>query len=571
MAAQAVLIGETIAGMKKAINRREDASDSDDSIHQPTNRGNKLMRKAHFVREGQLDLPNGPRVYKRVRAGVGDRPKSSLTPAQKIEHAGYRRTIISRNPRRYDEDGDELDDDEVDALADAAAAEQNPYADVRLEHILAPLTAAADLTTHASLSAPYLSRTLPDMARQAAEMVHRERASLWRTKHLLTKFRDETWVPCGVLETEDDAALFGALHVEVQISEVASQAEDIEAVVAVEAAPAVEAGETAEAMGDEAADGVAGEPAVQVEADTDEAAEDDVAMVDAPPDVDVPAVNGEGDPVEGTDDAEREETKVVDGMVEDSKPDADGDGTNAEEATTPEAPAEEQAVPADATSAKPVAATSPPDAQEPDKWPASPTSAAAAEAESRVEADVEVEAEAEGEGDAEAEEEAEAEAEAGEAPAAPHRMTTRAQAQAATDPTPPLSPAAHTTSLPTIHPLFLLPAHTRPDTNFSLPGPEAEETRRLLLSYVQKQEEVCRGAERLHSGLLRADRLRRTVALWSRAEAHVGEMSDGEDWVDLEEWGLEEGLKKGREEDEEEAAVAANAGGGRRRRGGGRA
>ena len=93
-------------------------------------------------------------------------------------------------------------------------------------------------------------------------------------------------------------------------------------------------------------------------------------------------------------------------------------------------------------------------------------------------------------------------------------MTTRAQAQAAPSPSPPPSPSA---GLASIHPLFLLPSAARPDTDFSLPGPEAEETRRLLLSYVQKQEEVCRGADRLHSGLLRADRLRRTVAAWSRA------------------------------------------------------
>ena len=42
------------------------ASDSDDSITKPSNRGNKLKRKAQYVREGQLDLPNGPKVYKRV-------------------------------------------------------------------------------------------------------------------------------------------------------------------------------------------------------------------------------------------------------------------------------------------------------------------------------------------------------------------------------------------------------------------------------------------------------------------------------------------------------------------------
>ena len=42
------------------------ASDSDDAIQKPTNRGNKLKRKAEYVHEGQLDRPNGLKVYKKV-------------------------------------------------------------------------------------------------------------------------------------------------------------------------------------------------------------------------------------------------------------------------------------------------------------------------------------------------------------------------------------------------------------------------------------------------------------------------------------------------------------------------
>ena len=52
---------------------------------------------------------------------------------QNIEHAGYHRDILRRNPKRYDEDGDELSDDFTDEEADARAAEDNPYAEVRLE------------------------------------------------------------------------------------------------------------------------------------------------------------------------------------------------------------------------------------------------------------------------------------------------------------------------------------------------------------------------------------------------------------------------------------------------------
>ena len=52
---------------------------------------------------------------------------------QTIEHAGYSRNILRRNPKRYDEDGEELEDDDEDGEADARAAEENPYAEIQLE------------------------------------------------------------------------------------------------------------------------------------------------------------------------------------------------------------------------------------------------------------------------------------------------------------------------------------------------------------------------------------------------------------------------------------------------------
>lgn len=138
----------------------------------------------------------------------------------------------------------------------------------------------------------------------------------------------------------------------------------------------------------------------------------------------------------------------------------------------------------------------------------------------------------------------------------PHRMTTRAQAQAASE----KSTASRTRSTsiassvpPPIHPLFLISQHAHPDRDFGLPPNEAEEMRRTVMLYVQKQEEICRGAEKLYYGLLKADRMRKTVFKWCKAEGHVGEMSDGEDWYDKEEWGLDEDLRKGHDEEEEDA------------------
>jgi len=123
------------------------------------------------------------------------------------------------------------------------------------------------------------------------------------------------------------------------------------------------------------------------------------------------------------------------------------------------------------------------------------------------------------------------------------------------------------TSLPTPHPLFLVPDSTRPDPNYGLPPNEAEDTRRLLWSYIQKQEETVRGFEHMLESLLRACRMKEDVLEWCKAEGHVGEMSDGEDWYDHEKWGLAEGedLKKGADEDEIEAVDESRATGKRGR------
>ena len=99
----------------------------------------------------------------------------------------------------------------------------------------------------------------------------------------------------------------------------------------------------------------------------------------------------------------------------------------------------------------------------------------------------------------------------------------------------------------------------------NLPQREADDTRQLLLLYVQKQEHAVRLLSTLHAGLQRADRLRSDIYRAAKADAHVGEMSDGEDWIDVDRWGMSRSeLRKGRDEDSgaataENGAVAATA------------
>jgi hypothetical protein len=53
---------------------------------------------------------------------------------QRIEHAGYHRYILQRNPARYDPDGDIVEPgDEYEDEDDLSTVEENPYAEIRLE------------------------------------------------------------------------------------------------------------------------------------------------------------------------------------------------------------------------------------------------------------------------------------------------------------------------------------------------------------------------------------------------------------------------------------------------------
>ncbi|CAL3968778.1 unnamed protein product [Diplocarpon coronariae] len=494
MASQAAIFAETIAGMKKAVKRKAYDSESDDSIEHSTNRGSKLRKKARFAHEGQLAPPSGPQVYKRT-----------------IEFAGYQRDIIFRNPPLVDEDGFEVDSDEDDERAQAAiaaAADMNPYSRVKIENILAPLTAASELPDHPTLSKPFLSKSLTELTRAAGEMVHKEKACLWKVKHLLTRLMgDDTWYSCESLETDNDFALFiderDRSHIDMlgkaiarvegdQVSTgtlVSEDAEQPEGVLAVDCRPReVSHGpvQTTEKAADEDAvmassthHGVTSEDRLEL----CEAAKSSTAHRDAEKS-DPKSIPAE-DPSSVSKDGAQTTKHVV-------------NGTNGYHAS--------QAEDAEMVEGEP--------GEDQEDLPA------------------------------------------------PRRMRTRAQAQAVSDNNTVRTRSATPDSGGElyIHPYFLAPASSRPDRNVGLPPPEADETRRLLQLYIQKQEEVCRGAQKVYDGLLRADRYRKLVMKWAKAEAHVGlnrDMSDGEDWYDKEEWGLDEDLKKGQDEEEEDAATTA--------------
>ena len=378
-----------------------------------------------------------------------------------------------------------------------ASKKSSNFADSPDPDLLAPLTAASDLPDHPTLSKPFTSKTLTELTRHAGEMVQKEKESLWRIKHLLTRLTgDNTWIPCETVETENDFSLF--------IDERDRQAGNIlENVMSREEGDQVSPGTLASEEGGQQqpvrllAMEAHSENAGQSNGNQVTAADEDAVMTLAADSTEI------GEKVTAG--------KLTGKEVEQNLGPDDRAGGAPNEGLMEVDDAQKPLTEEVNDLAQPV------------------------------------------EGDAED----------GDAEAAPRRMRTRAQAQAASDNTV----ASRTRSLTPdssydikIDPYFLAPPSSYGDRNVGLPQHEAEETRRLLQLYIQKQEEVCRGAQRVYEGLLKADRYRKLIMKWAKAEGHVGlnrDMSDGEDWYDKEEWGLDEDLKKGQDEEEEDAATTA--------------
>ena len=428
------------------------------------------------------------------------------------------------------------------------------------------------------MSIPYKSSILTDMVQHASESLHRERKTLWNMKNILTKLRgDETWIPCGALNSEVDDIIFdtGPIYKDIVESELRQNLTSPKGPSSMNGEILAQTYKQPGAMKNSRASLFAASNAGtrrNSDAKIHETAERDIGVgrpggpgselaALAPAATDAPSTNQKNH--ELTRDIEmdvaiKEEllpiaNNILHGSVLGDKPIADDSqpldaGNGAERVITQSSKVGEREE-----------HTSVPNSTENRLQPSSNEALAPANTanllkngEDSTMADHDVQpdtiAVANG-GSIDADDGAEVSPEA-----PPHRMQTRARAQAksentASSRTRSASPAW---AAPVVHPLFLMPASAHPDRNFGLTAGEAEETRRMVMLYAQKQEEVCRSAEKLYNGLVKADRMRKTVIKWCKAEGHVGEMSDGEDWYDKEEWGLDEDLRKGQEEEDED-------------------
>ncbi|EAQ85081.1 hypothetical protein CHGG_09095 [Chaetomium globosum CBS 148.51] len=433
---QQAMIMDTLLTLRRTRKRKAHDSDSDSSIDETTNRGNKLKKRARFVHEGRLASSMGPAAYKEVGVGATRIVMMGcglgLTRLQIAEHAGYQRAIINLNPPLIDEDGydiDSDDDEEQVQEAIASALEENPYSSVRLE------------------------------------------------------LGDNTWAPCGLMTAPDnrDAVLF---------SDTASFFNRPVGRAPTRSQHPAQTASFKSIFTESAVRGTAqGATQSRTHAGQDREPGEKANGRESPADAQSDNYGKDGSGKGPATTKSLEKGGQAGGI-------ADHEGQN-----------DGVLVNGDTSSAKPGAT------------------------EGR---DVEMV----------------------EPSAADQERPNRNGV-----PPPPdmlaAFPLPEITGELFIHPLFQLPPAARPDRNLGLPDQEAEEVRRLLLLYVQKQEEICRGTKRLYEGLLKADRLRQTVWHWSKAEAHSGpnrDMSDGEDWYDKEAWGLTEDLKKGEDEVEEDTA-----------------
>jgi hypothetical protein len=373
-------------------------------------------------------------------------------------------------------------------------------------------------------------------------MVQKEKATLWKMKHLLTLMSgDHAWIPCEMLETPDDIHLFSDGHNgyrEHLVEKLRSRANND---------PATNESILEHRTRATVVSALENGPEIPVSKDASDslpsdlpAAEDDVVMIDA-----LKEIIGEEVPVVVTIGAAEDEIET--GQVPEKENIAMAKVSNSDTEGVPKltdgaAEGEDQPM-----EGQEHVVDDAPSAAQMEAEPDAEGSTKTLEDNQATVADGD---EALPDGEAEGIPE-------------PRRMRTRAQAQAASSNNTPNSHSLPRSTTPSssntffIHPYFLAPPSAHPSGDLGLPPVEAEETRRLLQLYIQKQEEIARGSEKIYEGLMRAERLRKLVLKWCKAEGHLGEMSDGEDWVDGEEWGLTEPLKKGQEEEEEDGGAVA--------------
>ncbi|KAK2855736.1 hypothetical protein FQN49_004897 [Arthroderma sp. PD_2] len=441
-----------------------------------------------------------------VREGALAYMNHELFYRKKAEHSGYKRDILESNPPRYDAEGDELDFDDSDAAADAEAAEDNPFSATHLDDLLSPLTHPSELASH-SMANGYTNKAITTMIERVNRRLRLERHALWQAKNVYRQLAtDSIWIPCGAVELEDDQGLFGpAPNIGSVSSPLAYGASTSQAIAhqgdtrrvlkpTVDGAPSP--GQHNLTPKPEQHKDQNGNTLVEESSNT---GVNELSQVSHRP-LDTTRDSDEDTPMEFTDGHEQN-TAGLEGL----------ESSHKDEPTT-------------------------------DQWDKGQTETTLRESSPKDRDMVDK-----------------------GSPHPPRRMTTRAQASQAISsqnqsndgqlPSNSSTNEGNEHNIPLeVDQVFRLPRIAQDGRNCGLSQNEADETRRMLWAYIQKQGESVRLFTEMLQMLRKSHRMKEEVWEWCKAEAHIGEMSDGEDWYDRERWGLAEGedLRKGADEEETE-------------------
>jgi hypothetical protein len=159
-----------IARFKEALARPADASDSDEEFigYGTTNRGKKLKRDARQIFQGKLS----------GAAFEGHGVKI-------IEFEGRKRAVVYKKRHPIYEGDDEAE--EIDMLDDGED-EINPYEEIKLVDLLAPIGHPAEIPYHPAISKTFESTTLRTMAARALEIIVEENKHVVKFAKLMSVF-----------------------------------------------------------------------------------------------------------------------------------------------------------------------------------------------------------------------------------------------------------------------------------------------------------------------------------------------------------------------------------------------
>ncbi|KTW26999.1 hypothetical protein T552_02491 [Pneumocystis carinii B80] len=159
---------EELIRFKEALERSENGSDSSSSVNiYMGNRGCKLKRKARYAYRGKLGVPS-----------------SIITDRKKVYYGLKGRTVIQRKKHHRDRS--------IDTDTEMSTHSDDPYHDIDIDELLAPISHPAEFLRHRSCRKS-LQSCLESLARQLLDTISEERTyNILLSKFLFILLGDDT-------------------------------------------------------------------------------------------------------------------------------------------------------------------------------------------------------------------------------------------------------------------------------------------------------------------------------------------------------------------------------------------